>query len=199
MEKKEFLLEQLKFIYEKQHYFVDRHETMAEKYFTVLTLLAGTLTLLMTINSEKILFLKTIVIVSYIIFILFFCISLICLIKIINPLSTNFMNKHKDIKNNKNWIDDSSIYYRGIINKFNNLTPQNFIDNLTYDNYTLDLAKQISILAKYSDNKRIKLEKLKIYIYFAIVFSIINLILLIISVYLSKEPSNTFNSINLYF
>jgi hypothetical protein len=184
MEDKEFTLEQLKFIYEKQHYFIDRHETMAEKYFTVLSILGGIATLLMTVNSDKVLIMKNITLLSYILFILAFSISLLKLIKTVNPLSTFFMKHHRSIKDNKNWVNESYIYYRGIVSRFEHQDVKEFVSDLKYEQYSLDLAKQISVLAHYSDYKRSSLEKAKLWVYLAIFFAVLNLLLLMISLYL---------------
>lgn len=182
-DEKQFKLEQLKFLYEKQHYFIDRHEVMAEKYFAILTMLASVSTILMTVTSEKMGDFKYYIIGIYIIFLILFVISLIKLINIVNPMSTILMNKHKEIKKKKSWVNESFIYYRGIVNKFKSISDDEFIEELEIEKLSLDFVRQINVLAEYSNHKREKLEEVKIWVVFAIIFSSITIILLIIAIH----------------
>ncbi len=179
MNEKEFTLEQLKFIYDKQHYFIDRHETMAGKYFTVLTFITGALTLLISVKLEKLTDHKSVILISF--GLLFFCffVSIFKLINTINPLSSTLLKSHEQIKSKTDWVENSFIYYRGIMDIFNSGGHIEYISKINEQSFINDLSKQIYILANYSDIKRDKLEKAKKWISSTLILSGFNLILVI--------------------
>lgn len=178
-EKMEYLFE----IYNRQHYFIDRHDSMAEKFINILLVEVTCLSVVYTLifgalEKEQLSLLQAI---SVFIFILSFVISLIKLLFIVQPLSKKakkFDNESLVNNENKLWIKKSLLYYQGIINQIedaltNSIVPsQKYLNLLEIDNITNDLIQQIFILAQYSNYKR---KKLEIAIYWIIATTIIGL------------------------
>ena len=164
----QFKLETLKEIYERQHFFIDRHEIIAEKQLTALTILAGFVSVFLTFSKAPSSAMSWFVIIfSTTMFFEFFIFTMYTIISAIRPLSSK-AKKALDNKllpaSNKPWIEQSPIYYRGIVKLLNEWEkakkdPVNEYDNLiNRKNIKDDYIKQIFILSYYSDYKREKLE-----------------------------------------
>ena len=164
-------IENLKYIYQQQHYFIDRHDSMAEKLINILLVevTALTIILLLTSNIPKDASICTIVkFVGIVLYVIVFSITLTKLLLVIRPLSklAKDINNNKLVKDeNKKWITSSLIYYQGI-NLHRNTALENensptetFISKLTDENLTKDLVQQIFILAQYSNYKSTLIQK----------------------------------------
>lgn len=178
-------------IYNQQHYFVDRHDSMAEKFINILLAELSCISVVYAIvfNGSETVNPKWYQITLIAAFVILFTISLIKLLFIVRPLSSK-AKKYRDEsligKSNKAWVKKSSLYYQGIINQINSALSDNkvpsdcFIEQLTEENLSNDLTQQIFILAQYSNYKK---EKLECSIYFIVsttvvgLFSIISLVL----------------------
>ncbi len=162
-------LERLERIYQQQHYFIDRHDGMAEKLINVLLVEATCFAFIFSINLNHIknasLSLLHIILLSG--FLLLFMISLCQLFFIIRPLSS----KAKKIQDqslinaeNKKWILHSSIYYQGIVAQINSakeneqVPSEQYASTLQVDALFRDYLQQTFILAQYSMYKKKKLE-----------------------------------------
>jgi hypothetical protein len=183
--------ELIKMVYEKQHFFIDRHETMAGKLLTTLTILMGATTLLI-INLKNIFSDSANVTVYYIYFLylsfiialIFSLIALFFALLAVNPLSSKAVNE-SDIRllrnREKSWITSSLIYYRGLVDFFNSNKDGGILDIysklLNIKNLSDDLMKQIFILSLYSDYKRRVLELSFFYMKIAVFFFIFSIIL----------------------
>ena len=185
-------LEFLERTYDRQHYFVDRHEVMAEKVLTVLMITGGFVSICVTFFSkysseltpfgEYLLYFSTI---TAIIFTIFFIISFYLVIQAIRPLSSKALDKLDDkfIPNgNMLWIDSSIIYYRGIL-KFLDSVPKDkdpikeYSEKIGMENIINNYIAQIYILSFYSNYKRIKLEKAMKYATYTIILGILTLVI----------------------
>lgn len=150
----------LKDIYDRQHYFVDRHDSMAEKFINILLVETTLLTLIITVltNNSDICKLKYIAIVVYIVM---FTITLIKLFLVVRPLS----GIAKDNEGSRFWISNSIIYYQGInSHKLRALEKEEsptkaYLEIINDENICADLTRQILILAQYSEYKNKKLKK----------------------------------------
>lgn len=188
MEKDE-IIKHLIWVYNQQHYFIDRHDSMAEKFINVLLVEITALTIVFTliIQSSNATYFHYIILL---IFIILFSVTLIKLFLIIRPLSKKAINKkNEDIvkSENKNWIENSSIYYRGIIAQKkaaleNFQSPfDSYIKNITDENIKKDLVQQIFILAQYSNYKRQKLEIVVKWVIITSLYGLLATILLILN------------------
>ena len=161
-------IEYLLNIYRQQHYFIDRHDSMAEKFINVLlvevTGFSIIYTLIYSAAQQKLSVLQTAMII---LFILCFIVTLIQLLLIVRPLSKKAKTyNNEDLLNNENkaWIQKSLFYYQGIMNQIeqalsNNTVPcESYLKSIENDNIINDLTQQIFILAQYSNYKRKKLE-----------------------------------------
>lgn len=175
-------------IYNRQHYFVDRHDAMAEKFINVLLVEVTALTIIFSIVIQSFgVSIKQYIILS--IYIVLFSITLIKLFLVIRPLSKIAIDKNNELiiqKENKNWINNSLIYYQGIIARKNEslnnekAPTEEYIKNITDDTIEKDLVQQIFILAQYSDFKRKKLEKTVFWTIITSIYGIIVAILLVV-------------------
>lgn len=187
MDKKE-KINYLMQIYDRQHYFVDRHDSMAEKFINVLLVEVTALTIIFSIVIQSF----GVSIQQYIflsIYILLFSFTLIKLFLVIRPLSKIAINRNNEQiikKENKNWINNSLIYYQGIIARKNdsldNEKPptEEYLKSITDDTIEKDLVQQIFILAQYSDFKRKKLERTVSWTIITSIYGIIVGILLVV-------------------
>lgn len=151
-------------IYERQHYFIDRHETMAEKLLSVILILTTIISAIVTFNFSDIR--NGYMIIPFCVYLICFLFSIYKIIDTIQPLSSKAIDTSTNFieKSNKSWLEESLIYYRGIIKIKNGALNENKIPIVEYENllseenYSRDLIKQIFILAYYSDYKRESLE-----------------------------------------
>lgn len=92
-------------IYDRQHYFIDRHDSMAEKMINILVIMTTIISGILSITIPKANNIW-IVVIPFIIHLIFFTITLINLINTIKPLSNKAI-KYKDesllLKNDKEW------------------------------------------------------------------------------------------------
>ena len=157
----------LKDIYNQQHYFIDRHDSMAERFINILLVEITALAIILSLVTDITTYL-TIKYIALAFYIISFSITLIKLFLVIRPLSAIA----KDEKNekilraeNKNWIDASLIYYRGINSqrkesiKREKSPSEDYLDKIDENNISKDIVQQIFILAQYSDYKRKQIEK----------------------------------------
>jgi len=184
-----FKLDILEKIYERQHFFIDRHETIAEKLFTSLTILGGFVSIVLGFHplrssNRAIAFSYSFMVILFFgVFLLSFCLIL----NTIRPLSSKALRKvdNELIPNTtKPWIKESLIYYRGITK----LAKECFSGKkdpvveynraITENNITNDYIKQIFILSYYSDFKRDQLELATIFTVSSAVLGIILLVVL---------------------
>lgn len=159
----------LQSIYNQQHYFVDRHDSMAEKFINILLAELSCISVVYAIvfNGAEVLHPKWYQILLIVAFVILFMTSLINLLLIVRPLSSK-AKKYRDEsllgKSNKAWVKKSSLYYQGIINQIDSALADNkvpsdcFVEQLTEENLANDLTQQIFILAQYSNYKKEKLE-----------------------------------------
>lgn len=154
-------------IYDRQHFFIDRHETMAEKLLTILMLLTTIIAAIVTFNLND--FRNLILLIPFLVYLICFSTTLLQLINVIQSLSSKAIKQSTTFidKGNKSWLEESLIYYRGIIKIKEKALSENKVplieyDNMiTYDHFYKDMIKQIFILAHYSDYKRKRLEAAK--------------------------------------
>lgn len=177
-------------IYNQQHYFVDRHDSMAEKFMNILLAEVTCFSVIYAIvfNGSQPLNPKWFQIVPIFLFVVSFVISLAMLLFIVCPLSSK-AKKYDDesliSKEHKGWVKKSSLYYQGIINQIDSALAANKVpiecyrEQISTENMTNDLIHQIFILAQYSDYKRKKLEKA---IYSIIVTTILGLVSVLVIV-----------------
>ncbi|MBD5532029.1 MAG: hypothetical protein HDQ98_07510 [Lachnospiraceae bacterium] len=157
----------LKDIYNQQHYFIDRHDSMAEKFINILLVEVTALAIMLSMVTE----IATFAIVKYAaitIYIVLFSITLIKLFLVIRPLSKMARNKNNEAllrAENKNWIDASLIYYQGInalrkkAIEQEHIPTETFLNSLSDEKISKDLVQQIFILAQYSDYKHRQIQK----------------------------------------
>lgn len=166
---KKFKLDILEKIYERQHFFIDRHETIAEKLFTSLTILGGFVSIVLGFHplqsSSRVV--ASVFWFMVVLFFEFFLLSFCLILNTIRPLSSKALREaDKELVPNttKPWIKESLIYYRGItelvtrclIGKKDPVAEYNTA--ITENNITNDYIRQIFILSYYSDFKRGQLE-----------------------------------------
>ncbi len=185
-------LQYLQNIYNQQHYFVDRHDSMAEKFINILlvevTCLSVVYALIFNGNQESAP--QWFHILPIGLFVFAFVASLVKLLFIVRPLSSK-AKKYDDesliSKGNKVWVKKSSLYYQGIINQIdaalsNNKVPSEcFLDQIDTQSATNDLIQQIFILAQYSNYKREKLEESIYYIIATTILGIISVLVLVLT------------------
>lgn len=157
----------LKDIYNQQHYFIDRHDSMAEKFINILLVEVTALTIILSAFSSN----KNMCIIVYVaiaIYVLFFSITLIKLFLVVRPLSQIAKDKNNEAllrSENKNWIDISLFYYQGINAQRKmaiaqeKIPTQVYFNNITSENISKDLIQQIFILAQYSIYKHNQIQK----------------------------------------
>lgn len=159
-------LDIIKKIYEQQHYFIDRHDSMAEKHISALLAEVAILTIITSVfgKTEK----QTVFFgILFVAFAILFFITLVNSFLIISPLSSKAQNlKNLSFVDTelKQRISTSSLYYKGILKqvldaKVNNCIPiEKYKDNITFDNLLDDYTNQIFILAHYNQYKHNKLK-----------------------------------------
>lgn len=185
-EKKLSILEK---IYDRQHYFIDRHDGMAEKFINVLLVEITCLAIIFSLHIEKGSSLDYIHIGSLIVFVLLFTISLVKLFLVVRPLSSK-AKKERDMSllkgHDKAWIDKSIIYYRGVVShiehadKNEESSVETYLAKIDEKSIERDYAQQIMILAQYSDYKRKALESTIWLIALTIIVGVISALLLIL-------------------
>ncbi|MCJ7424664.1 hypothetical protein MUP01_10425 [Candidatus Bathyarchaeota archaeon] len=184
-----FKLGMLEKIYERQHFFIDRHETIAEKLFTSLAILGGFVSIVLGFHplrssNRAIAFsFLFMVILFFGVFLLSFCLIL----NTIRPLSSKALRKVDNElipSTTKPWIKESLIYYRGITKLVKECLSgkkdpiMEYNRAITENNITNDYIKQIFILSYYSDFKRDQLERATILTVSSAVLGVILLVVL---------------------
>lgn len=160
----EWQLEQLEKVYQQQHYFIDRHDAMAEKFINVLLVEVTCFSFLFTarVGVSTGSGLHSCAVASILVFLGLFVLSLLHLFLIVRPLSRKAAKLRDESlvkRENKYWITKSSLYYKGIIEQYNDALQDNkvpfeaYCENLTSDSIAQDYYQQIVILARYSQYK----------------------------------------------
>lgn len=185
-------LQYLQSIYNQQHYFVDRHDSMAEKFINILLVEVTCLSVVYALifNSDQQTAHQWFHILPIGLFVFLFVASLVKLLFIVRPLSSK-AKKYDDesliSKGNKVWVNKSSLYYQGIIKQIdaalsdNKVPSECFLDQINTQSATNDLIQQIFILAQYSNYKREKLEESIYYIIATTVLGIISVLVLVLT------------------
>lgn len=185
--KLKYLLE----IYNRQHYFIDRHDSMAEKFINVLLVEVTCLSIIYTFILNNIIddTLSIIQIVPVIFFVFLFIISLTHLLLIVQPLSKKakkYNNENLLNNENKGWIKQSLFYYQGIINHIDTALSSNkvpcdeYLASIETDTLKEDLVQQIFILSQYSKYKKDKLEIAIWLIAVTTILGLLSIVLLVI-------------------
>lgn len=157
-------------IYEQQHYFIERHDSMAEKFMNMLLIELTCLSIVYTLildGADSFSWHWWQWLPSTL-FVVVFVISLIKLLLIVRPLSSKAKQYNDESlvqEQNKASILKSSFYYQGIVSQMRyankkKLNPFDyFLEHINERNLTEDLTQQIFVLAQYSNYKKDKLEK----------------------------------------
>lgn len=185
-------MQYLQSIYNQQHYFIDRHDTMAEKFINILLVEVTCLSVVYALffNCSQGYSPQWLHILLIGLFVFLFVVSLVKLLFIVRPLSSK-AKKYDDesliSKGNKVWVKKSSLYYQGIINQIDDALADNkvpsecFLQQIDTENATNDLIQQIFILAQYSNYKREKLEESICYIIATTVLGIVSVLVLVLT------------------
>lgn len=178
----------LKDIYQQQHYFIDRHDTMAERFINILLVEITALTIIFSLVANITTY-TVIKAISIIIYITFFSVTLIKLFLVIRPLSAIAKDKDNEelLRNeNKKWVDSSLVYYQGINAHRKKATEQEespsetYVSNLKDEIILKDLTQQIFILAQYSEYKSKQIRNSVKWVIGTTVLGIVTIILLIV-------------------
>ena len=189
-------LDHLKAIYQQQHYFIDRHETMGEKLLMALLITGGMVSVVFAIAQKVEMqgWIFFVFVTIEIAFFLSFLLAYLLVADAVRPLSSkalSWIDEELLPKTGKGWINESLIYYRGILNitkeaKYTEHQPlQEYLDLIDDENMEKDYAKQVVILAHYSDYKRKKLERATHFAIGTILAGVISLIFSIFALYSS--------------
>ncbi|AMM40842.1 conserved hypothetical protein, membrane [Candidatus Desulfofervidus auxilii] len=186
-------LEILEQIYDRQHYFIDRHEVMAEKMLTSLMITGGLVSVVFSLISRSSisLYVWYLLFTSGVLFFVSFLITFYLVIQTIRPLSSKAIKEFDEYllpKIGKPWVKSSLIYHRGIL-KFiesclgkNNNPVKEYYSAINMNNILNDYIKQIFILAYYSNYKRKQLEKASKYIIITIILGIFSILISVLSI-----------------
>ncbi len=185
-------LQYLQSIYNQQHYFVDRHDSMAERFINILLVEVTCLSIVYALifNSDQEAAPRWLQILPIGLFVISFVASLVKLLFIVRPLSSKakkYDDKSLISKSNKVWVKKSSLYYQGIIYQIdaalsdNKVPAECFLDQINTQNAINDLIQQIFILAQYSNYKREKLEQSIYYIIATTVLGVISVLVLVLT------------------
>lgn len=176
-------------IYDRQHYFIDRHDAMAEKFINVLLVEVTCLAIIFSLYINQEIPLKCIHICSLILFVVLFTLSLVKLFLVVRPLSSK-AKKERDLSllkgHDKAWIDKSIIYYRGIVSHIENANEneessiETYLEKIKETCLERDYAQQIMILSQYSNYKRKALEGTIWWIAITLIVGVISAFLLIL-------------------
>jgi len=190
-EKLNFKLRTLEAIYDRQHYFIDRHEVMAEKILTALMITGGLVSIVLTLLPRP--SFNPIVLWSFVIieslFFVFFLLSFYLVLQAIRPLSSKALKAFDEKllpKIGKPWVKASLIYHRGILRFINDCLSggkdpvKEYDESITTDNVINDYIKQIFILSYYSNYKRVQLERATKFTALTIILGITSLVITLI-------------------
>ena len=156
-------------IYQQQHFFIDRHDSMAEKFMNVLLIEATCFMLFFSIriNINADCNPSLIQTVLLVLFLIFFIVTLCRLYFVVRPLSTKAREEEDESlirAENKKWILNSSIYYQGIVKQIKTaeenekIPSEEYLSHLSDSEIGRDYLQQIFILAQYNVYKKTKLE-----------------------------------------
>ncbi len=185
-------LEIIERIYDRQHYFIDRHEIMAEKMLTSLMIVGGLVSVVFSLISRTSisLYVWYILFTSGVSFFVSFLITFYLVVQTIRPLSSKAMKEFDEQllpRIGKPWVKSSLIYHRGILRfiesclKKNNDPVREYYLAINMDNIINDYIKQIFILAYYSNYKRKQLEKASTYTIITIILAILSIVISVLS------------------
>lgn len=181
-------IEYLKMVYLQQHYFIDRHDNMAERLINILLVEITAFSIITSIFNPNETEIPKYKIIIFLLYLVMFLITIINLFLIIRPLSQKA--KKPDDKSilsneNKKWIENSSLYYRGILSQIEKAysdeekPSETYLNSFEDKSISIDLIQQIFILAKYSDYKRKKIQTSVVLIIITTVIGLISMIALI--------------------
>lgn len=159
-------------VYDRQHYFIDRHDGMAEKFINILLVEATCFSIMYTLlvgvkgtdTDSGIMWYH---IIPMLLFLFAFIYTLIYLLLTVRPLSRIAKRRSTEElapKTMKSWVKDSLIYYQGInkiserADKEQAVGEQAYLQHISPQEIEEDLARQIMILAKYPEYKKDRLE-----------------------------------------
>ena len=185
-------LEILAQIYDRQHYFIDRHEIMAEKILTSLMIIGGLVSVVFSLISKSSISLNIwyLLFTSGGLFFVFFLITFYMIIQTVRPLSSKSIKELDEQllpKIGKLWVESSLIYHRGILKFIESCLEKNtnpvreYYSAINMNNIINDYIKQNFILAYYSNYKRRQLEKSSKYIIVTIVLGILSIVMCLLS------------------
>lgn len=188
----DFKLRTLERIYDRQHYFIDRHEVMAEKILITLMIIGGFVSIIFSLFSKPLsnLFVWGLLITFEILFFVFFLYSIYLVIQTVRPLSSKALEQFDEKflpRIGKQWVTASLIYHRGILKFINDSLAEGkhpvdmYYSAIDRDNITRDYVKQIFILAYYSNYKRRQLENTTKYAIITIILGILSVIVCLFS------------------
>lgn len=176
-------------IYDRHHYFIDRHDGMAEKMMNALVIITTIISAMAALKINSSGKFLIVILIVYVIFMLLFCVTLIILLRTIRPLSKKAI-KYKDetllIREHKKNVNASVLYHRGIISIIEaaleeECSPSELYLKKLNENYEKDLVSQIFILAQYNQYKRVYLERATLFMELTIVSGVILVIIIFIS------------------
>lgn len=188
-------VEILEKIYYQQHYFVDRHDSMAERFMNILLVevscFAFIFTMCMKDKTTTVRWLSITQALLILLFLACFVTSLIKLFLIIRPLSTKAKDSEENLIKieNKPWILNSSVYYQGILAQIQNakknekVPSEEYLAQLDNNNLGRDYLQQIFILSQYSQYKKERLEAVLKWIIGTSVFGVLATISFILDVF----------------
>jgi len=182
-------------IYDRQHYFIDRHESMGKKLLSALVLTGGLVSIVFTL-AEKMAAtgaLRYAFLCYVLVFFAFFVASYFAVSKALRPLSSkalSWLDLELLPSHGKDWVKASRVYYRGILERAAEATKHgrdpvtDLMARLNENELCVDLSRQIIILAYYSDYKRKYLERATKLTTLTILIGIIALLACVTGIYL---------------
>jgi len=175
-------------VYDTQHYFIDRHDGMAEKMMNALVIITTLISAIAAIKINSYGDFLIVILVSCGVHLSLFGITLILLLRTIRPLSSKAI-KYADQtlvgKHHKKQINKSTIYYRGIVSIIEKALEEENSPSEIYtqklDMHEKDIIQQIFILAQYNQYKRKCMERATLFMQLTIGSGIIVFFFILIS------------------
>lgn len=182
-------------IYSRQHYFVDRHDSMAERFMNILLVEVSCFAFIFAMcakdRTDTVMWLSILQAFLILAFLLLFVTSIIKLFLIIRPLSSKAKDSSEDLvkDENKQWILNSFVYYQGILARVKNakenekVPSDEYLNQLNNDNLGKDYLQQIFILSQYSQYKKERLESVLKWIIATSIFGVLATVSLMVDVF----------------
>lgn len=155
-------------IYVRQHYFIDRHDSMAEKYISILLVELTCVSFVFAFLGMPLLGNNLCYMLFLLSYLILFVFVLFNLLRIIRPLSSKAKKSGDESllnEEDKKWILESSYYYQGILKQIrkaqndDKFPTEEYLKTINSNYLSIDLVRQIFILAQYNDYKKRRLEK----------------------------------------